>query len=324
MFLIFFFTFIFLNVFGADPEPGSLNFSFDDFTVTNTAPSESENIKTENTKEVKQKRGFLGFGGKEGRQTENKSSIDDFFDKGIQTLQDLKKIGQESIDELTKKNKPTKKKKVVDLAKSFPDPFFYDAIYTKDTKFIAYAYLYNDKTNKDNDHIPKLKTYNAIKELFDIAKSEKGHDKFYELFKASKQDKTFNINQTDAFGNTLLLTALRNGNLEIFLFLLSQNANPNICNNNNICPIQLAVYSNNIDATKALCVKGVNIRVRDNNGILVMQYAIYQRQIKIVQILLERYMQYPVNRSERLELVDFTYNSGLENLAKEMEKRFML
>jgi ankyrin repeat protein len=323
MFLFLFLTIIVTNSFGAEPENGELNFSFDDFTIVNEPPSEEADFKNVNNKNENSKKSFFGFGGK-GQGRTNSKSIDEFFDKSYQVLEDIKKIGQESFEGLTNKNKPKKKKKKINPALAFPDPFFYDVVYTKNNQFITLSYVYNDKANKDNLHIPKLKYYDTFKELLSIAKSNKNHSRFYELFDTSRQNKKFDINETDEFGNTLLLTALRNGNFEIFLFLLSQNANPDICNNNNICPIQLAVYSNNLDATKALCDKNVNIKVRDKNGIVVMQYAIYQRQIKIVEILLSRYMKYPVNKSERAYLIEFSRNSGLESLSEEMEKRFQM
>jgi ankyrin repeat protein len=295
-----------LNTFSAEPEVKSLNLSFDDFTVTSNEEKEKEGKEQSSINKLR-------------------NSIDEFFDRSVQKIETIKKQGTDGLNNLQKQERRTRKLTTKqNPASLFPDPFFYDAIYKEKNKFITYLYIYNDKSNRDNNYIPKIVSYNMMQELFLLAKSSQKISKFYELFHASREDKTFNINAVDEFGNTLLLTALRNGNFEIFFFLLTQNANVNICNKASVCPIQLAVYSNNINAVQAMCEKNVNINVRDKNGLLVMQYAIYQRNIEVFNLLLARYLKYSPNQKERIELIEFTENIGMEEPALKMRKAFYL
>ncbi len=320
MLLLVFFTFFTVNVWAQD-EFGS-NITFDDFEViTEEQLPDVKPSKEVKTIEKTDKKRFFSFGKKKDIEEKEESYLDEFFNKSVKLVDDLKKKGSNSIGQFSLQEEKKKKKKK-EVVVSFPDPFFYDAIYEESDKFITYSYIYNDKTNKDNRHIPRLQNYDIIADLFKLVKAIPQRDKFYEVFKLYKSDKNSNINIQDKFGNTLLLTAMRNANFEAFFFLLSQGADVDLCNERRICPIQIAVYGNNVDLVSALSQKNVDIRVQDKNGVSVLYYAIYQRQIRIVEILLERYMRYPKNQKERQDLIEFASNSGLEDLSIKMQKMF--
>jgi hypothetical protein len=312
IFSIFFAPFF---IFAAEPEVKSLNLSFDDFTVTDTSAMEKEILAEK-------------AGEKSESGIKEKSALDEFFDKSLKVFDAFKKKGGEVINSIAPQSNftvtETKKapKKDVDLAKSFPDPLFYEAQYDMKSKFITYAYIYNDKTNRDNNHIPKLKNYDIYSELFSLAKASSKQSRFYELFHSLVSESTFNINEKDEFGNTLLLTAIRNGNYNVFFFLLNKDANPSICNKKNVCPLHLALYADNLILLKVLLEKNVNIRITDKDKMSPLQYAIYENKKEIFDLLLTRYLKYTPDKNERKELIEFAESLQRINYAQEMKKIF--
>lgn len=312
--IVLFFTCTLISkTFGAEQE-NNLNFSFDDFTVIN---GEQEQPK-QKPAAVKAEPELI-----ETDKESGKSYLDEFFDKSLQTFEDLKKTGSKLINDLNKPRDATSVKTTTeDRAKNLPDPLFYDAIYNQNNKFITYAYVYNDKSNKDNAYIPKVYNYKIEAELLKLAKSTNERSKFYELFNTSREDKTFNINFTDQFGNTMLLTAMRNKNFEIFYFLLTQHANPDICNKANICAIHIAIHAFNFNLVKAICDVEGEIRMKDLNGVSPIEFAIFNDLEDIFDILLKRYLKYPINKQERLAMLEFANNAQAVKYYKKMRRAF--
>lgn len=309
IFSIFFVPFF---VFAAEPEVKSLNLSFDDFTVIDKTETEKEIPTEKNEPSIKEK-----------------SSLDEFFDKSLKIFDNFKKKGGEVINSIapeanlfvTETKQPTKQKDI-DPAKSFPDPFFYEAQYDMKSKFITYAYIYNDKTNRDNKHIPKLRNYDIYSELFSLSKASSKQSRFYELFHSLVSEPTFNINEKDEFGNTLLLTAMRNGNYEVFFFLLNKGANPSICNKKNVCPVHLALYADNLVLLKVLLEKNANIRITDKDNMSPLQYAIYENKQEIFDLLIARYLKYTPDQNERSELIEFAESLQRTKYTEEMKRNF--
>ena len=303
--------------FGA-PEIKELNLSFDDFTVIpGNNPPQKEEEKIEPKQEEVKKIDTNKDGSVSGFD-QIKESLGGVINSGV----DKVKTRLKYINTRSENRKLNKKKRKKEKTPKYPDPFFYDAIYTKEEKFYTYAYIYNDKQNRDNNYIPQFYKYDVTNELFKLAKSRVHRSQFYALYNTTRNNKNFNIDAQDRSGNTLLLTALYNGNFEIFFFLITQGANVNLCNDNNICPIHLAVYSDNFEVIKSLCEHDVDVRVKDKNGTSMLEYAIYQRNNKAILIMLTRYLSYPINYNERLQLIDFTKSVGMKNLANKIENMF--
>ena len=300
------------EIYAADAQPSvkSFDFSFDDFKVV--------------TDEEKPKKQEVEL--KKEDQTKLKSSLDDFFKKSAEQIENLKQNIGISPKEKQKRKAAvrTKLNKNLSPSEKAPNPLFYDSEYYEAPKFYTYSYVYTDKTNKDNLHIPKMRYYNRMGELFSLTKSLTKKGQFYNLYNTTRRDQNFNINAQDEFGNTLLLTALRNGNFEIFSFLLEQDADPNLCNDNTICPIQLAVYSNNLDILRALIAKKADIMVEDGNGLTPIKHSMLEKQDLIFEELLKRYLRLPKNRQERIELIEFAENASIENYAQKMRQVFNL
>jgi ankyrin repeat protein len=279
----------------AEPEVKDLNLSFDDFRVV--------------IEEEKQP--------KAQKPIQAKNNLEEFFDKNTERLKRLELLKKQDENNLKLK---IRRPQNLEL----PDPFFYDAIYLQKQKFIASAFIYNDKTNKDNNYIPKFLQYNSSKDLFYFAKRRPDREKFYAVYNASREDKSFDINVKDEFGNTLLLTALHYGNFEIFFFLLARGADVNLCNNKGVCPIQLAVYEGGDEIVKALCMRNVDIKVKDKNNFTALEYAIYNRNYQTSFTLLERYLSYPRDNTERKALIDLAESTGMEQFALKMREIFQI
>ena len=315
------FFFLYIEGIAAQKEsPEPLNFSYEDFTVIKTEDEKKQDAPSQEiTPPASPVPSSVNV-----EQNAGKSYLDEFFDKSLQTFEDVKRTGSKLIEDLSKQREATTPKITPkeDLAKKFPDPFFYDAVYNKNNTFITYAYVYNDKTNRDNSYIPKIYNYKIEDELLLLARSRNDRNKFYELFNASREDKNFNLNYTDKFGNTILLTALRNGNLEIFYFLLAQSANPNVCNKRGICPIHIAVHAFNVDLVKALCRENVDIKTQDINGVTPLQFVIFNDAEDVFDILLARYLRYPINKSERDDLLEFANEGNFVKYYKKMKRAF--
>lgn len=293
------------------PLNPDLNISFEGFQVTNT-PSEANSSQKN-----------------EVQNSENsriKGTIDNFFNRSVKNINKLKSTSLKIIEGQQSPNIPSIETslKVEAPLVTFPDPLFYNVVYQRRPQFITYAYIYNDKTNKDNDSIPPLLDYNPIEELFILVKDKNQKDKFYELYKVGKKGGKFDINAQDKNGNTFLLIALRNSNFEVFNFLLMQGANPNICNNYNICPIQMAIYSENFVITEALAKRNINLRAKDKNGLDVMRAIIYYGKREILEIILKRYMRYPVDITERQNFMDFAQNLGRIQIYNDLKLAFNL
>ena len=308
----FFFLFFISAVFAAADEVKNFDVSFDDFTVIK---EEEKPVQVQKKEEVLP-----------DTKSKTKNNLDEFFDKTLKIFEDLKKKGEKTLEGLTLTSTPQSVPLVKeDPAKSFPDPFFYDAVYNSKKLFITYAFIYEDKTNRDNSHIPKLQNYDIYKELFMLAKSYKEQEKFLNLFHTVKTLPDFNINKTDKYGNTLLLTALRNGNFNIFYFLLQSDANPNICNNKEVCPIHLALNARNITVLQALINKNVDIMVKDKNDLTPLEFAMYENNIPMFELLLKRYLKYQKNQEERIKMIEFAKElEEPEEFVTKMEESFKI
>lgn len=297
-------------------EVKDLNLSFEGFQVIT---SEEENAdgkvvggQTEFEEDNQSKR--------DRKKAQN--NLDKFFDKSLRSIQNIKEKGKKAINKAT----TPENVKAVEIrqnpAKKFPDPLFYDAIYNTRGEFITYAYVYNDKSNKDNNYIPTLKNYNIMEDLFLLSKDGNRKDRFYELFNSAKDDIKFNINKQDINGNTLLITSLRNGNFDVFNFLISQGANPNICNRHDICPVQISVFSKNLATTKALMDVNTDINIVNKDGLNIMQYVIYNGRSDLFKIVLKRYLRYPKNILERQSFIFLAEELGREDFVHEMRLNF--
>lgn len=98
---------------------------------------------------------------------------------------------------------------------------------------------------------------------------------------------TIEINKKNNFGYTALQFAADNGNVPIVKLLLSNNADPNIPNDEGFLPIHRAALSNQLELLEIFLSK-MNIDAQDNTGNTPLNYAVSQLNIESSKWLLEK------------------------------------
>ncbi|RIA93421.1 hypothetical protein C1645_677435, partial [Glomus cerebriforme] len=93
----------------------------------------------------------------------------------------------------------------------------------------------------------------------------------------------------DKQGETALYLASALGNVRVVKLLLKNNANPNICNGDNVTPLIISSYNGHTDTVKALLDKGgVNINYQDNLWKTALSFAALEGHPQIVELLLKK------------------------------------
>lgn len=108
-----------------------------------------------------------------------------------------------------------------------------------------------------------------------------------------------NVNATDKFKNTTLLTVLQSSSsrvdvLEMVKYLVAQNANVNKANKDGYTPLMAAANNNgdveaNIAIAKVLLTAGANPDKKDKKKKTALQYAVDNNNKEMVKLLLTNY-----------------------------------
>lgn len=98
-----------------------------------------------------------------------------------------------------------------------------------------------------------------------------------------------NINAVDENGNTALLLACANGELEKVKSLVGQNANVNFRRENDgATPLLMASRNGYLEIVKILVDRGANMNVGGKKGDLALAYASWKGHLEIVKYLVEK------------------------------------
>ncbi len=93
-------------------------------------------------------------------------------------------------------------------------------------------------------------------------------------------DNGAHVNDGDNNGYTALMFVSSEGDREVAGFLIGKGANMDSQNNNGETALMLAVLHDNLEITKMLVDKGADIHIQDNRGREVIDYAFLNNQIK--------------------------------------------
>ena len=93
------------------------------------------------------------------------------------------------------------------------------------------------------------------------------------------------INELDEYGNSYLHLSVREGNIEIVEFLISQGAEVNIKDSLGVTPLQVAARAGRLEIVEYLLSKGAKVGVKDHTGITPLHDAVIKEHIQIVKIL---------------------------------------
>jgi hypothetical protein len=114
--------------------------------------------------------------------------------------------------------------------------------------------------------------------------------KMNQLLKEWLNEKSFesdDLNKSYKNGDTPLIVASREGNLEIVKELLSLKVDINKCNNDNTNALWASCFANSIDVIKELIANGININNQNGNGATALIYSSSAGKSDIVKALLD-------------------------------------
>lgn len=99
----------------------------------------------------------------------------------------------------------------------------------------------------------------------------------------------FDLEQSDAYGNTPLMLAVTNKNLELFKFYCSKKANLKTTNNDRQTLLHAAIYVSNLEILPLLLkMKEIDINAQDNEKNTALHLAIQMKNILAVQLIIEK------------------------------------
>ena len=138
--------------------------------------------------------------------------------------------------------------------------------------------------SEENNIAPKMseETYEMIQQLFQLVRSSDAA-RLQGLF-----EKGFDApNIRDGKGNTLLMLASYNGQLEMTRVLLEHGANPQIANDMGQIPLAGAAFKGNTAMAKLLIENGADVNARMPDGKTALMFAAMFNQLEIIDLLIE-------------------------------------
>ena len=125
-------------------------------------------------------------------------------------------------------------------------------------------------------------TYEMIQQLFQLVRSSDA-ERIQGLF-----EKGFDApNIRDGKGNTLLMLASYNGQLEMSRVLLENGGDPQIANDMGQIPLAGAAFKGNTPMAKLLIEHGADINAQMADGKTPLMFAAMFNQLEIIDLLLE-------------------------------------
>lgn len=126
-------------------------------------------------------------------------------------------------------------------------------------------------------------TYEMIQQLFQLVRSEDAA-RMRGLF-----DKGFDApNIRDGKGNTLLMLASYNGQLEMTRVLLENGGDPQAANDMGQIPLAGAAFKGNTEMTRLLIQHGADVNARMPDGKTPLMFAAMFNRLEIIDLLLEK------------------------------------
>jgi ankyrin repeat protein len=126
-------------------------------------------------------------------------------------------------------------------------------------------------------------TYEMIQQLFQLVRTSDA-ERMRGLF-----EKGFDApNIRDGKGNTLLMLASYNGQLEMTRVLLENGADPQIANDMGQIPLAGAAFKGNAAMAKLLIEHGADINARMPDGKTALMFAAMFNQLAIIDLFLEK------------------------------------
>ncbi len=136
-----------------------------------------------------------------------------------------------------------------------------------------------------NNDLPKMsdETYEMIQQLFQLVRSSDA-DRMRGLF-----DKGFDApNIRDGKGNTLLMLASYNEQLEMTRVLLENGGDPQLANDMGQIPLAGAAFKGNVEMAKLLIENGADVNAQMPDGKTPLMFAAMFNRLEIIDLFLEK------------------------------------
>ncbi len=142
-----------------------------------------------------------------------------------------------------------------------------------------------ENLNAEQKAAPEMsgEAYEMIQQLFQLVRSSDAA-RMRGLF-----EKGFDApNIRDGKGNTLLMLASYNGQLEMTRVLLENGADPQIANDMGQIPLAGAAFKGNVEMAKVLVEHGANVNAQMPDGKTPLMFAAMFNRIEIIDLFLEK------------------------------------
>ncbi len=158
-------------------------------------------------------------------------------------------------------------------------------------------------------------TYEMIQQLFQLVRSSDA-ERLQGLF-----DKGFDApNIRDGKGNTLLMLASYNGQLEMTKVLLKNGSDPQIANDMGQIPLAGAAFKGNLEMVKILIKYGADVNAQMADGKTPLMFAAMFDRVEIIDLLLENGAKLSLKSSDGATAQDMAKMMGAENARTHLEK----
>ncbi len=144
--------------------------------------------------------------------------------------------------------------------------------------------MYEENLDSAQTRAPEMdaETYEMIQQLFQLVRSDDAA-RLKGLF-----ERGFDApNIRDGKGNSLLMLASYNGQLEMTRVLLEHGGDPQIANDMGQIPLAGAAFKGNTEMTRLLIEHGADVNARMPDGKTALMFAAMFDRTKIIDLLLE-------------------------------------
>ncbi len=173
----------------------------------------------------------------------------------------------------------------------------------------------NSDSAKPNKSPMDEETYEMIQQLFQLVRSSDAK-RLQGLF-----DKGFDApNIRDGKGNTLLMLASYNGQIEMTRVLLQNGGDPQIANDMGQIPLAGAAFKGNLEMAKLLIENGADVNAQMADGKTSLMFAAMFDRVEIIDLLLENGAKLSLKSSEGATAQDMAKMMGAENARKHLKK----
>lgn len=158
-------------------------------------------------------------------------------------------------------------------------------------------------------------TYEMIQQLFQLVRSDDAA-RLKRLF-----ERGFNApNVCDGKGNSLLMLASYNGQLETTRVLLEHGGDPQLANDMGQIPLAGAAFKGDMEMTRLLIEHGADVNARMSDGKTPLMFAAMFNRLEIIDLLLARGADASVKANDGSTAQSLAQAMGAEAARSQLEK----